>query len=141
MRNRIAVVLLLLVLAGCATSEDAQSPAAASPMSNESPTTQPSGVATVQPAPGGSELTGFLGADPIEGGCAYLETEDGTRYEVIYPPGYDIDRSDATLRDPTGAVIATAGDVVTVRGREAKDMVSFCQIGPIFQATEVVSVE
>jgi hypothetical protein len=32
---------------------------------------------------------------------------------------------------------ASAGDIVTVRGREATDMVSICQIGPIFEATEV----
>jgi hypothetical protein len=86
-------------------------------------------------------LTGVLGADSIEGGCTYLEAANGTRYEVIYPPGWALDRSSATLRDATGAIIATAGDLVTVRGREATDMASTCQIGPIFQATEVVSVD
>jgi hypothetical protein len=96
---------------------------------------------TETPLPDGDELTGVLDADSIEGGCPYLGTEDGTRYEVIYPPGYDIDRSSGTLRDPSGVVIATPGDVVTVRGRVATDMASICQIGPIFQATEVVSVE
>jgi hypothetical protein len=102
----------------------------------------PSKAATSErPVPGGDELTGVLGADSIEGGCTYLEAEDGTRYEVVYPPGYTIDRSSATLRDPSGGIIATAGDIVTVRGREATDMGSICMIGPIFQATEVVSVE
>jgi hypothetical protein len=96
---------------------------------------------TETPLPDGDELTGVLDADSIEGGCPYLGTEDGTRYEVIYPPGYDIDRSSGTLRDPSGVVIATPGDVVTVRGRVATDLASICQIGPIFQATEVVSVE
>jgi hypothetical protein len=31
-------------------------------------------------------------------------------------------------------------DIVTVRGRVATDMASICQVGRIFQATEVVSV-
>jgi hypothetical protein len=135
---RPGVLLIGLALAGCSAPgiEGTPSPSIGSFSASPSKAT-----ASDLPAPGEDALTGVLGADSIEGGCTYLETQDGTRYEVIYPPGYSIDRSDATLRDRTGAVIATAGDVVTVRGREATDMGSICQIGPIFQATEVVSVE
>jgi hypothetical protein len=131
-------LLLLLAGAGCAApgAEATPTPSLRSVVATPSQPA-PSKAPTVR----GDELTGFLGADSIEGGCAYLETEDGTRYEVIYPQGYEIDRSSATLRDPSGVVIASAGDVLTVRGEEASEMVSICQIGPIFQASEVVSVE
>jgi hypothetical protein len=135
---RLTVLLLVLAIAGCAAPGTDPTPTVSPQSAAASP---PQAATSDSPVPEGDELTGFLGADSIEGGCAYLETDDGTRYEVIYPPGYQIDRSSTTLRDPNGDVIATAGDIVTVRGREASDMVSICQIGPIFQATEVVSVE
>lgn len=87
------------------------------------------------------ELTGTLGADSVEGGCAYLESAQGTKYEVIYPDGWRVQASPLQLTDPDGQVVATGGEPVTVRGAEARDMGSICQIGPIFLATEVVSVE
>jgi hypothetical protein len=87
----------------------------------------------------GDELTGVLGADSIEGGCPYLETVDGTRYEVLYPTGWNVDRASGALSDPTGAVVAGPGAVITVRGEEASDMASICMIGPIFMVTEVVA--
>lgn len=87
---------------------------------------------------GGQELTGTLGFDDIEGGCAYLES-NGTRYEVIYPDGWQLQRSPLQLISPEGDVVAGPGDQVTVRGEEAGDMASICQIGPIFRATEVVA--
>ena len=133
---RFGFLSLLLALAGCAASGDQTTPTPSIPLVTASPSRAAAGD-----VPHADELTGFLGTDSIEGGCTYLEANDGTRYEVIYPPGWTIDRSSATLRDPSGAVIATAGDVVTVRGHEATDMASICMIGPMFQATEVVSVE
>lgn len=92
-------------------------------------------------APGGSStaLTGTLGSDAVEGGCAYLEAEGGTRYEVIYPSGWELQKSPLELIAPDGRTVATAGDSVTVRGSEAGDMASICQIGPIFRASEVVT--
>jgi hypothetical protein len=84
-------------------------------------------------------VTGTLGADSIEGGCGYLETADGTRYQVIYPDGWDLQLGPVQLISPEGEVVARGGDTVTVRGEEATDMASICQIGPIFRATEVVS--
>ena len=86
-------------------------------------------------------LIGRLGISEVEGGCPYLEAADGTRYEVIYPDGWELDRASMQLRDPEATLVAAAGDIVTIRGEVATDMVSTCQIGPIFQATEVVSVE
>jgi len=86
-------------------------------------------------------LTGRLGLAEVEGGCPYLEAADGTRYEVIYPNGWQLDKAMPQLRDPDGRVVAAAGDILTIRGEVATGMVSTCQIGPIFQATEVVSVD
>lgn len=80
-------------------------------------------------------ITGVIGFDAIEGGCAYVETDDGTRYEVIWPDGWELRGNE--LREPGGAVVAQAGDQVTVHGHEAEEVASICQIGPMFQATDV----
>ena len=88
-----------------------------------------------------SQLSGTLGADSIEGGCAYLEARDGTRYQVIYPDGWQIQASPLQLSDPAGQVVATGGESITVRGHRADDMVSICQSGPMFVATEVISID
>ena len=137
---------LVLGLAGCASSGlgSTESPTPTpspsvepSPTASPTPTVRPSRT----PASGGSELTGTLGEDSIEGGCGFLEAADGTRYEVIYPDGWDLELSPLRLISPEGEVLAREGDIVTVRGREASDMASICQIGPIFTASEVVSVD
>ena len=132
-----AICLLLLVVAGCA----APSADVTSMPSPSSPAVSPSEGTSTPPGSVGDELTGALGTDSIEGGCPYLETADGTRYEVIYPDGWNVDRASGALSDPTGAVVAGPGAVVTVRGEEASDMASICMIGPIFRASEVISVE
>jgi hypothetical protein len=38
-------------------------------------------------------------------------------------------------------VAASGGETITVRGSIADDMDSTCMVGPIFRATEVVSVD
>lgn len=81
-------------------------------------------------------VTGLLAFDDIEGGCSFLQTEGGTRYEVIYPAAWTLDRRRAELRGPRGEW-ARAGEPVTVRGSLATDRSSICQVGPIFVATEV----
>jgi hypothetical protein len=137
---------LLLGLAGCASSglgptgtptPEASQSVEPTPTSFQSPSLQPERT----PSGGGSELTGTLGADSIEGGCGYLEAPDGTRYQVMYPDGWRLQLSPLQLISPEGEVVARGGDTVTVRGSEASDMVSICQIGPMFQASEVVSVD
>ena len=45
------------------------------------------------------------------------------------------------LRNPAGDVVATGGETITVRGHRADDMVSICQIGPMFVASEVISID
>ena len=83
-----------------------------------------------------TSVTGRLGFDDIEGGCSFLETVEGRRYEVAYPAGWTLDRQRADLRGPEG-LVAKAGDALTVRGMVATDRSSICQIGPIFVATTV----
>ena len=126
---RVALLALTSVaLSGCIGG-------ASSPSSAEA-----SGGAVSSGGSGGSnmtELTGRLGVSEVEGGCPYLETPDGTKYEVIYPAGWTADPGSGALQAPTGAVVP-AGRAITVRGVLMTDMVSTCQIGPIFHASEVV---
>ena len=110
-------------------------PGGASP---SAPATPGRSITAATQLPAGELLTGVLGADSTEG-CAYLETADGTRYEVIYPDGWTLSRSGPTLSDPDGTVVARGGDEVTVRGGPEVNMASTCQVGPIFRATEVVT--
>jgi hypothetical protein len=123
--------------ADLATVEESPSPTSTMPSESPTPSLEPATEQpTILPDPGGSALTGHLGADSIEGGCSYLETDDGTRHEVIWPEGYEVD-ADGALLDAAGNVVAQPGDRLTVHGEEARDMASICQIGPIFRATHV----
>ena len=144
MRTIVALACALTVAACAAPAgKPTQTPTPEQrPMESSEPSPTPSlDLTSQQPsrAPaGGDELTGVLGADTIEGGCGYLQTPDRTRYQVIYPEGWDLQLNPLQLTSPTGEVVARGGDEVTVRGRVSTDMASICQIGPIFQATEVV---
>jgi len=100
-------------------------------LASQQPSRSPGGT-------GGEELTGRLGADAVEGGCGYLQAEDRTRYEVIYPDGWHLQLSPLQLMSPAGDIVARGGDAVTVRGTLAGDLASICQIGPIFRADAVV---
>jgi hypothetical protein len=120
-------LVIFALAAGCA-------PVGASP---SAPATAGRSITAASQLPAGEILVGALGADSTEG-CAYLEAEDGTRYEVIYPEGWTLDRSGPALSDPNGLVVARGGDEITVRGSLAPDMASACQVGPIFRASEVV---
>ena len=81
-------------------------------------------------------MTGVLTFDDIEGGCTYLQTADGRRFEVIYPEGWAIDRACAKLDGPSGEVVR-AGESLTAKGSIARDRSSICQVGPIFEASSV----
>jgi hypothetical protein len=133
---RLLAILLIVVLAACAAPGN-------DPSMTDRPTPEPSlSVASPQPSlregkrAGDITITGLLGSDSIEGGCPYLEADDGTRYQVLWPTGWELD-SRGDLVDPSGEAVAGLGDEVTVRGRVADDMASICQIGPIFRASEV----
>jgi hypothetical protein len=146
---------LIVVLAACASPESRltesgtpETSVEATPSPEATPTMEPITRESLIPASerpkaegGGIELVGTLGADSVEGGCGYLEAPNGTRYQVIYPDGWQLQLSPLQLTSPEGEVVARGGDKVTVRGSEASDMVSICQIGPMFRASEVVSVD
>jgi hypothetical protein len=80
----------------------------------------------------------MLGFDAIEGGCAYLETADGKRYEVIYPVGWQLDRATGELVGPDGRHVKPGGQI-SIRGSVVTDMSSICQIGPILRVNAVLS--
>lgn len=141
----LVAIVVAAALAGCAaqtgashvaspSAEDAGSLRASLRPASKEPSRLPGGG-------GSDQVTGTLGADSVEGGCAYLEAADGTRYEVIYPDGWTVTASPLELRNPDDEVVASGGDTVTVRGSHAGDMASICQIGPIFRASEVLSID
>jgi hypothetical protein len=135
--GRIGTVLLAILVVSCANTGDpgingGTTPILETPHARESLT-----LSSRQPLPAGDRITGMLGADAVEGGCAYLAADDGTRYEVVYPTGWTVRLSPLALLDPSGEVFAEGGDAISVRGGIADDMASICQIGPIFRATEV----
>ena len=140
-----AVVALLL--AAC-SSAAAPSVPSASPAAT--PSVSPSAAASEallspaltpesRPPAKGELLSGTLGFTEIEGGCSYLEAGDGTRYQVLYPDGYAIDRSSGDLTGPAGAIVAPLGAELQLRGAVDPEMVTICQIGPVFRASEVVA--
>ena len=141
-------MLSVLVLTACSAAPGPSAPAPSEgPLTSQRPSdpaaSQSLELASPQPskstAAGGRVYTGTLGSDAIEGGCVYLQTADGTRLEVIYPDGWTVRRAPAALVDPRGTVVAGPGDQVTIRGDEANDMMSICQLGPIIRATEVMT--
>lgn len=132
------VVVLAVVVTACALDE--ADPVSTPEADAASPTLPGGGLRSPKPSGPSSiaaTITGRLGFEEIEGGCAYLETDDGTRHQVIYPPGWEVMRSPIRLVSAQGETVAALGDSVTVRGMPATDMASTCQIGPIFRATEV----
>ena len=144
--RRIIPLFCVLAISACATAPASSNSPPATPEETLVPSSEPTPTPSLRPssvqpsrAPSGAddELTGVLGADSIEGGCGYLQASDGTRYEVIYPDGWRLQLSPLQLTSPEGEVVARGGDEVTVRGAEANDMASICQIGPIFRATAV----
>jgi hypothetical protein len=78
-----------------------------------------------------------------EGGCASISDSSQTRWEVVWPPGFEIEF------DPDGLVrlneadepVAALGDTIGLDGeRDPSDLGSTCMIGRMFQADRVVFV-
>jgi hypothetical protein len=86
--------------------------------------------------PAAQVFQGVLSFDSIEGGCAFIEAPDGTRYEVVYPEGWTLDVAGQVLHGPEGEE-APAGTTLQVQGTIATDRASTCQVGPIVVATSV----
>ena len=121
------IVLALVVLAAC--GGDAGTGAV--------------GTASGEPVGGdaqpqeGVRITGTLQTDPdLEGGCSWLDTDAGP-FEVLWPEGYQVEFPDGQLTGPDAEVVAATGDEVSVTGEEAVDRVSICQVGTLFEATDV----
>ncbi len=150
MRSLLPVILLGLLVTACQAGES-QPSASATPSSERTsdPTAaSASNGAPETPAPSsgdpsgdGVEVSGVFSRDSIEGGCAFLEAGDGTRYEVLWPEGWTLLRNPFRLQDPGGDIVASGGETITVRGQEANDMGSICMVGPIFRASEVVTID
>jgi hypothetical protein len=129
---RLLPFAFVLVIAACSASPAASTP----PSAAAAPSLGPNSSLTVKPV-GTADYSGTLAMDSIEGGCAYLQSADGKKYQVIYPEGWQLNKNPLELVAPDGSVHAKAGDTVSIKGSEA-DMASICQIGPIIQATEVL---
>jgi hypothetical protein len=135
MRPRTASIPLIGMLSVCALVVVACSGTEGEATDDEI-ISMPSSSAKASPGPASTTVSGVLGFDDIEGGCSFIEAADGTRYEVVYPNGWALDRTQAELRADDGGVVR-AGERLTVRGAVATDRSSICQIGPIFVATSV----
>lgn len=146
-QSPLAAAAVALLLVACSSAAAPSVPTASPPAK---PSVSPSADAgdalrsptltPVSPSPAKGELlSGRLGFDGIEGGCSYVEASDGTRYQVLYPEGYAIDRSSGDLTGPAGAVVAPLGADLQLRGAVDPGMVTICQIGPVFRASEVLA--
>ena len=81
-------------------------------------------------------ITGTFGGDAeLEGGCAWVQQGD-TRWNVQYPADYTLSFDPLRLTGPDGET-AEEGDTLTVAGRERDDMMTICQVGPVWEATSV----
>lgn len=145
-RSILAAAVVAMLLAACssaaAPSTPSASPAATPSVSPSAAASEalPSAALTPESRPPakGEPLSGRLGFTEIEGGCSYVETADGTRYQVLYPQDFAIDPSNGDLTGPDGAVVVPLGGELQLRGAVDPEMVSICQIGPIFRASEVI---
>jgi len=131
----ILVPLALVALAACTTSDPGRGSAADDSFTLPSDGADRTG-GPVPPA--GRTIRGVLSFDDIEGGCAFLESADGSRYEVVYPEGWVLERATGRLHGPDGEDVAP-GTVIEVEGSIATDRSSICQLGPIVIATRVVA--
>lgn len=123
-----AVVLLGALLVGCGQ------PQVGGPVEDQSPGRDASGAESAET----TTVSGIFGGDPsLEGGCAWLDADDGTRYEVLYPDGWQVRFEPLELVHPDGEVVATEGDRLAVSGRVAEDRASVCMVGTMFEAEDV----
>lgn len=77
--------------------------------------------------------------------CSWLTDQRGEKWEVAnpWPNGYEIAfRGDLTvLIGPGGNEVASSGDLIGLNGTfDPPDLMSFCAVGRIFEAHEVVFI-
>ena len=126
--------LLILTLAIAAFTA-ACGPADSGGQANPTMGATPPGGSEEAPAEGDT-IKGTLGGDPdLEGGCVWVD--DGkTRWQVQWPDGYTVSTDPIGVKGPDGLDIAE-GDTVTVTGTEQSDVMTTCQVGPVWSATSV----
>lgn len=130
-----AIVLLVIVLTACA-GQQGDDPVMQSPEPSPAPATEEPLAPGEDGTPGEDLLTGTLGGDAqLEGGCAWID-DGGRRWEVLYPEGYRVTFDPVTLHGPDGP-IAEEGATITVPGSPQDDVMTVCQVGPVWQATDV----
>jgi hypothetical protein len=131
MRTAIALVALVLTLAACGGAPEDTS---AQPPAGDG---LPADDDADETAEGEMAIEGTLAGDAqLEGGCVWLETDDG-RYEVMWPEGYRAEADPVRLLAPDGATLARAGDALRVEGAITRDVMTICQVGTVFAATAV----
>ena len=82
-------------------------------------------------------LIGKLGGDgQLEGGCVWFDA-GGKRYELQFPEGYTVTFSPLQVTGPDGTVVAGDGDRLHLLGTMVKDVMTICQVGPLFKVHEV----
>ncbi len=129
--TRLLVGAAALLLSACGGAADA---GGSSPAADPTPSAPEETAGSEAAAP--VRITGTLGGDAqLEGGCAWID-DGSTRWQVEYPGGWRLRLRPLTLTGPDGAVART-GDTVTVGGQEAPDVMTTCQVGPVFRATSV----
>ena len=134
--RRTAILAAMVVMGLAACGGGGGQPPATQSAQPEATLPAPAPSASAAPAGDGESITGTLGGDAeLEGGCAWVD--DGTtRWNVQYPPDYTLTFDPVRLTGPDG-VTAEEGDTVTVTGAEAKDVMTICQVGPVWAATSV----
>ena len=129
-------LMFAFAIAACSASSGGPTPSSAPP---STPLVARPSV-SLKPDSGaiGADYSGILSMDEIEGGCTYLQADDGRKLQVIYPEGWELRKSPLALIAPDGSVHSKGGDRVSVNGSVANDIVTICQIGPVIRATEVL---
>ncbi|MGH3665159.1 MAG: hypothetical protein ACRDU8_03530 [Egibacteraceae bacterium] len=142
MRKVTLLLVSAVLLAACGGQPGSDQSAPDQPAPTPAPTAPTEEESVVVPRPpeskseGPRTLTGTLGGDAqLEGGCTWLEAQ-GQRWQVQYPRGYQISVAPVQLKGPDGWV-AREGDTVTVTGRSRPDLLTTCQVGPVFSAEAV----
>src|SRR4029077_14079898 len=138
MRHSIRLLPIMFVfgIAACSASPGGTTPSSAPPSARL--VARPS--VSLQPAWGAppADYSGILWMDEIEGGCAYLQADDGRKLQVIYPEGWALKKSPLEPLAPRRRVHSKGGDRVSINGSVANDIATICQIGPVIRATEVL---
>lgn len=83
----------------------------------------------------GDTITGTLGGDAeLEGGCVWVD-DGAVKWQVQWPDGYTVSTDPVAVTAPD--VDIAEGDTVTVTGSEQTDVMTTCQVGPVWLATSV----